>query len=514
MNRLLTFILSFTLLSAIAQKNVPVSTLPAVDSVGPNDYFPLVQGGTYHRAYIRQLPHYVISPPAPPIGVVARPANQVVFGTGAGISSDSGLTYTPAGLFMARYKAFGAALGVGNLSGLGAADSSAVMFAAKTAIVTGNNIMLNANDSTSINAGNTLVVGARNISINGGQFSNNTINGNGYMDENVLYNGARMSGNLVEGHSEITRSFLFDGEATINGNILNANTAIGGLVPGFAWIELFNDCHVDSNIMTASGTFESIHAIATSSVSNNQLIGSKQYMTIGDIIQSQEDAINHNILEGASSAIANIRQWGSSSISYDTLLGDNSSIENVTQVNSSINYCRIDSPNYSLNLIDMKNATVNNAVNIDISNVNLQGVNLYLNGFNRNINNESIIYGHGYFAQTLDFGNNPLDSGQTLYLNIIPPGYSITKISFSTTNSLTIGSKLIMGLETDDSSLISIESDSLNEFNVVWSGMSKSATGNRSFNFQANTPLISGTINIYVELTKLYANKNSLLYLH
>ena len=159
----------------------------------------------------------------------------------------------------------------------------------------------------------------------------------------------------------------------------------------------------------------------------------------------------------------------------------------------------------------MKESGIYNADNINIAGVNLQGVNLNLNGFNHNISNENIVNGTGYFAQQLNLNNNGKGGPQAAYINLIPPGYSITKI-IATTNGLTTGISVAMGLATDDSALVTILSDSLNTGNLVWTGASKSATGNRSFYVQATGDFALINLNIYVEITYLNTVKNYVAY--
>ncbi len=524
MNRLLTLIFSITLLNAAAQKNVPVSTLPAVDSVGQNDYFPLVQGGLYHKAYIWQLPHYVISspaPPMPPIPVVAQPANQVVFGTGAGISSDSGLSYTPAGLFLAKYKGFGAALGVGNLTKLGGPDSSVAVFAAKNALIRGNNVMVSAGDTALIDAGSTITLGANNllalygnnIIINEGHFSNNTVTGNAYIDDNLIYNGAIMANNVVSNHSQLVEGLLYNYGVTANANVLTADTATTGFVPGIQGFELFNACHLDSNIISAAGNISDVRAQALSSITGNKLTGGKQMMDIAGINQTLFDHIDHNLLEGNGAAIQTINQRGNSNITYDTIIGDFSSIQQISQRNSSISNCRLDSSNYSFSNIDMKESGIYNASNINITGLNLQGVNLNLNGFKRNISNENIVNGSGYFAQAINLYSAMTGDSVVAYINLIPPGYSITKI-IATANDVTPGVTVIMGLEADDSALVTIASDSLIMGNLVWTGVSKSATANCSFYIQIKSVSILAEMHIYVEIAQLNTGNSNLVYRH
>lgn len=117
-----------------------------------------------------------------------------------------------------------------------------------------------------------------------------------------------------------------------------------------------------------------------------------------------------------------------------------------------------------------------------------------LTGFDRDIVGERIVGGKGWFSITHDFSTSPLNSGSSVYYNLIPQGARITSIN-AIGNSITggVGARLAFGMETDAATYITpTVIGTINSSGVGATGFSTAATGNRSLNITASVADVTG----------------------
>lgn len=120
-----------------------------------------------------------------------------------------------------------------------------------------------------------------------------------------------------------------------------------------------------------------------------------------------------------------------------------------------------------------------------------------LTGWSRSVEGVSIINGSGYFVVEHDFATSPLNSGSSVFYNLILSGAVVTSLSISAA-SLN-GSSIDIGVETDNESAVSLPTALLNGTNTN-ADVYIVATANRSLSIKANGGNITaGTITIKVE---------------
>jgi len=122
-------------------------------------------------------------------------------------------------------------------------------------------------------------------------------------------------------------------------------------------------------------------------------------------------------------------------------------------------------------------------------------------GWVRDVVGVTIQSGSGWFTITHDFSTSPLNSGSSVFYNLIPSGARITSIQAIGT-SLTGGggATLAFGLETDAPTLIA--ADTLANVNAgkTYAGFSTPATANRSLVITAGVNNVTGgTVTVKVE---------------
>ncbi len=165
-----------------------------------------------------------------------------------------------------------------------------------------------------------------------------------------------------------------------------------------------------------------------------------------------------------------------------------------------LNYCTI-TAGKSIQNIRMSNSKITNA-GVKLSELNVQGIDLDLTGFATDIVSETYQSGDGWFTITHDFMASPLNSGSSLFYNLIPNGARITSIQ-AIGNSLTGGggATLAFGLETDAPNLIAADTLANVNSGKTYSGFSAAATANRSLAITAGVANVTGgSVTVRIEL--------------
>lgn len=136
-----------------------------------------------------------------------------------------------------------------------------------------------------------------------------------------------------------------------------------------------------------------------------------------------------------------------------------------------------------------------------ISDLVIASKSIDLTGFDRDIIGERIEGGKGWFTITHDFATSPLNSGNSVYYNLIPTGARLTNCTIIPSSlSGGAGATLRVGLETDDVSYGLAATAIGSITNTVVNTVSNTATGNRSLQLTAGVNNITGgTVTIKVE---------------
>jgi len=310
----------------------------------------------------------------------------------------------------------------------------------------------------------------------GGVTSNSLLNSSIY-ELNVIKNGAGSSGVIknFSVHSEITENET-DGEDC---NI---------------W---FNFQHhassIRRNVLRGTNTFiQAFQQNNNSECNDNTLIGDGIACT--GFSQLFMDKFNGNSFVGNSNRFSAITQNGQSEISGFDVQANNCQFTNIEQTKAILKNFTYTATKNIIGL-QMSNCTIENGNNISITNCSFDH-SLNLTGFAVDIEGETIHSGKGWFAITRDFDTTPLTDGIPELHNIIPVGGYITSIKAK--GSITSGTSLTIGLESDDASLIS-QVVANYAAGQTYNGISAVATANRSLRLVSVGDLNAGSVTILVE---------------
>jgi hypothetical protein len=310
----------------------------------------------------------------------------------------------------------------------------------------------------------------------------------GDVSSNTLFNGSIYELNIVKngaGTSGLVKNFSVDSEITEN-ETDGEDCNIG-----------YNFQHDASSIRrnVLRGTNTNVKAIQqnnNSELNDNTFIG--DHIGIGGFSQLRFDKFNNNSFVGNDIKVGGITQNADSEISGFDVQQNGWQISNIEMSKAILKNFTYNTPKDIRNLY-LSNCTIENGANIAIENFNCDA-DLDLTGFTVDIIGETIHSGKGWFAITRDFSTTPLVDGIPELHNIIPVGGYITSIKAK--GSITSGTSLSIGLESDDASLIS-QVVANYAAGQTYNGISAAATANRSLRLASVGDLNAGSVTILVE---------------
>lgn len=247
-----------------------------------------------------------------------------------------------------------------------------------------------------------------------------------------------------------------------------------------------NHCHLSycKNIdITGGSTVDENELNNLSYIENITINGDSNFLASGYLDSSSFDK---NITITGDGNEFNTREYlGDSGIDGFTITANNFAFKNVRLENTSV------LSNFTTSTNDRQ-----------IVDFHVSSKSIDLSGFDRDIVGERIVGGKGWFAIEHDFSTSPLNSGSSVFYNLIPTGARITSID-AIGNSLSggVGALLNFGLETDSPTYITPTAiATLNSSGASATGFSAVATANRSLEIKATVANVnSGTVKVLVE---------------
>lgn len=247
-----------------------------------------------------------------------------------------------------------------------------------------------------------------------------------------------------------------------------------------------NHCHLSycKNIdITGGSTVDENELNNLSYIENITINGDSNFIASGYLDSSSFDK---NITITGDGNEFNTREYlGDSGIDGFTITANNFAFKNVRLENASV------LSNFTTSTNDRQ-----------IIDFHVSSKSIDLSGFDRDIVGERIVGGKGWFAIEHNFSTSPLNSGSSVFYNLIPTGARITSIN-AIGNSLSggVGALLNFGLETDSPTYITPTAiATLNSSGASATGFSAAATANRSLEIKATVANVnSGTVKVLVE---------------
>lgn len=365
-----------------------------------------------------------------------------------------------------------------------------VYFPLNNSDILGNNLLITANNKgklvvlcpymdAPLVVNNTAKILELIIEGGSNEVSNNTSTGIGSYSAIKLFNTSRLKNNSVSG-------------ASYN-------------LPQIGFIELFDYCEVNDNIVIGDGAIWDIRAGEESHVNNNIVdtgitIDGNTSGTIQDIDQMFTDYVNNNELYGYGSNISMIHQFGFSELNNNILNGDYCAIKSIRQSQASINNFTLTTPHKKISNLTLSNSIIENGNDIAITDCVFNNIDIDFTGFSVDISNEIIEGGKGWFTITHDFGTIPVNAGSSVLYNIIPNGARVTNIKTFGTAVGGVGAELAFGIDTDATSLIASAVLATVNAGQTYNSVSTPATANRSLNITAAVGNVTGgQITVLVE---------------
>jgi len=297
--------------------------------------------------------------------------------------------------------------------------------------------------------------------------------------------GSTIRGNITHTCSIIYRNTL-SGPNSINTNYLTSfaeiqgNTISGGFYsngyPTILAMALDDRAKCNDNVLSGDGTaIWDCHGHEETEINGNTLSGNGAKIT--HIIQKFLDECNDNTLSGQDTRIEVCNQDYGTKINGHTLAQTS---EYITQLK--LTECELTNGTTAIHRLD--------ASNIDID----------LTGFTQPIYDENISANVGTFAIEHDFTSSPLNSGSSVYYNIIPNGARITNITTFGNASGGAGAQLAFGLESDAPNLLPAAVLATVNAGQVYSNVSAAATANRRLQIAASVANVTGgSVTVKVE---------------
>lgn len=210
------------------------------------------------------------------------------------------------------------------------------------------------------------------------------------------------------------------------------------------------------------------------SIGGNTLIG----------IEDQYSNIVNCVLNGAGTAI-HVNNLTDSELSNISLTGSNIRFEH-----NIIYRCSITNLSYSANdsKFKMNSLSFEEPTIIDLT------------GWTRDVIGVTIQGGKGWFTITHDFATSPLNSGSSVYYNLIPNGARVTNIITYGNATGVAGAQLAFGLESDAPNLLAAAVLATVNAGQVYNNVSTAATANRSLQIAASVANVTGgSVTVKVE---------------
>lgn len=239
-----------------------------------------------------------------------------------------------------------------------------------------------------------------------------------------------------------------------------------------------NHCHLSycKNIdITGGSTVDENELNNLSYIENITINGDSNFIASGYLDSSSFDK---NITITGDGNEFNTREYlGDSGIDGFTITANNFSFKNVRLENTSV--------------LSNFTTSTNGRQIVDF---HVSSKSIDLTGFDRDIVGERIVGGKGWFVIEHNFSTSPLNSGSSVFYNLIPTGARITSINvIGNTLSGGVGALLNFGLETDSPTYITPTAiATLNSSGASATGFSAAATANRSLEIKATVANVTG----------------------
>jgi hypothetical protein len=181
---------------------------------------------------------------------------------------------------------------------------------------------------------------------------------------------------------------------------------------------------------------------------------------------------------------------------------DNSAIQYIHADFSTINYSVTSgaSQGCKMEFGEIVDSEIINAVDFNIKNFEFKNIDIDFTGWSRDINDEYIKGGKGWFTITHDFATSPLNSGSSVYYNLIPNGARIINIITYGNATGVAGAQLAFGLESDAPNLLPAAVLATVNAGQTYSNISTAATANRSLQIAASVANVTGgSVTVKVE---------------
>ena len=296
-----------------------------------------------------------------------------------------------------------------------------------------------------------------------GQFS--------YVEGNIVNSGSIIYRNQCTNFRCGIKDHSLTSKSEIKGNVLSGGF-YNNTYPVILAMALDDRAKCNDNVLSGDGTaIYDCHGYEETKINGNTLSGNGAKIT--HLTQKFLDECNDNTLSGQDTRIEVCNQDYGTKINGHTLAQTGEYIKQLK-----LTECELTNGTTAIHRLD--------ASNIDID----------LTGFTQPIYDENISANVGYFAIEHDFSASPLNSGSSVYYNLMPNGAMVTMIYAIGTLTGTI---IEIGLETDDEGLIN---ESVGLLPLTWNGVSAAATANRSLKIKATGGNITaGTLTVKVEFT-------------
>lgn len=273
------------------------------------------------------------------------------------------------------------------------------------------------------------------------------------------------------------------------------------------FIELFDNCEMVGNKCLGDKSVIWDLRTGENCKFNQNIINSEAiisgYCGFSDVDMMQFDEVIGNELNGDDAVVQVLNMFGYSKFNNNTFNGamgggtfNLNSFCQFQLYNSEITDNTFNQDFKYWREITLHNAKLRNATDIQVQNCTFDGIDLDLTGFTTDIIGQTIQSGKGWFTITRDFDTTPLVDGIPELHNIIPIGGYITSIKAK--GSITSGTSLTIGLETDDASLIS-QVVANYATGQTYNGISAVATASRSLRLASVGDLNAGSVTILVE---------------
>ena len=310
----------------------------------------------------------------------------------------------------------------------------------------------------------------------GSKIYRNTLSGIGASINTINQNSRSLvSGNVLSGIQTTIEGYYQTSLCRITNNVLSGNPSTNGTVT-IAYGRQDDDCEIDGNILSGDGAqFFDNHQHEACSINGNTLSGNNTRLS--HVVQYKTDECNDNTISADDEMIDLIFQDGNENKLNDCTITAGKSIRNIR----------------------MSKSEITNS-SVKLSEINVQGIDINLTGFTQPIYDEDISANVGTFAIEHDFTASPLNSGSSVYYNIIPNGARITNITTVGNATGGAGAQLAFGLESDAPNLLAAAVLATVNAGQFYNNISTQATANRSLQIAASVANVTGgSVTVKVE---------------